>query len=79
VPATAPAIILFKRHMGINMHKHLEALGGVETPSLKDFWSWVKSAFTVSYQDEIHSYLAESTDHCDLEHRMRALAQRGML
>lgn len=64
--------------MGINMHNDLEALGGVETPAF-DFWEWVKKTFTISYQDEIQTYLAGATDHCDLEHRMNMLARRGML
>ena len=61
------------------MHKELEALGGVETPSLKEIWDWIKVTFTPSYQDEIHAYLAQSVDHCDLENRMRILTHRGML
>jgi hypothetical protein len=65
--------------MGINMHNELEALGGVETPSLNSFWSWVREAFTPSYQNEIKSYLEQSTDVFDLEFRMKMLARRGML
>jgi hypothetical protein len=65
--------------MGINMHKELEALGGVETPMVADFWSWVKKTFTPSYQNEIEHYLNQSTDVFDLEFRMKMLARRGML
>lgn len=65
--------------MGKNMHKELEALGGVETPKLDDFWNWVKRTFTPTYQYEIQSYLEEATDVFDLEFRMKMLARRGML
>lgn len=61
------------------MSDGLEALEGVRAPSLKDFWSWVKTTFTVSYQDEIEYYLAESVDRADLKHRMQVLKRRGML
>jgi len=72
------AIILFKRHMGRNMHKELEALGGVEMPKF-DFWSWVEKTFTPDYRKEVDAYLADSTDHYDLEFRMRTLMRRGVL
>jgi hypothetical protein len=65
--------------MGINMHNELEALGGVETPTSTDFWSWVKKTFTPSYQDEIEHYLKQSADVFDLEFRMKMLARRGMI
>lgn len=61
------------------MKDSLDALEGVHTPSLKDFWVWVKRNFTTSYQDEIEAYLADSTDHADVERRMRTLQRRGML
>jgi hypothetical protein len=61
------------------MHKELEALGGVEIPTLDDFWSWVKLAFTASYQDEIHAYLNGSSDVYDLERRIQTLSRRGMI
>ena len=41
------------------MASELDALSGVETPSLTDFWSWVKKTFTLTYQGEIEAYLAE--------------------
>lgn len=44
-----------------------------------DFWGWVKKTFTISYQDEISSYLSQATDHADLEFRMQTLARRGMI
>lgn len=65
--------------MGKNMHNELQALGGVETPTISDFWAWVKRTFTPSYQTEIQSYLDQSTDIFDLEFRMKMLARRGML
>lgn len=78
-----PALTLFKRHMGTNMHNNhsLDPLGGVEVPSLtlNTFWSWVRNAFTSSYQTEIEQYLAQATDHADLEHRMTTLSRRGLL
>jgi hypothetical protein len=61
------------------MYKELEALGGVSTPTMSDFWSWVKKAFTPSYQNEVEMYLGDSVDHKDLETRMRMLMRRGML
>ena len=61
------------------MYKELEALGGVSAPTMSDFWSWVKKAFTPSYQSEVEMYLGESVDHKDLETRMRTLMRRGML
>jgi hypothetical protein len=65
--------------MGINMHRELEALAGIDVPALDDFWKWVKAAFTDNYQQEIEEYLAQSVDHYDLERRMRALQNRGMV
>jgi hypothetical protein len=61
------------------MKKELEALGGVDTPSLSNFWNWVKRTFTISYQDEIESYLAQSVDYVDFDNRMRNLQRRGMI
>ena len=61
------------------MYKELEALGGVSAPTMSDFWSWVKKAFTPSYQNEVEMYLGDSVDHKDLENRMRTLMRRGML
>jgi hypothetical protein len=61
------------------MKKELEALGGVDSPSLSNFWNWVKRAFTISYQDEIESYLADSVDYVDFDNRMRNLQRRGMI
>jgi len=61
------------------MKKELEALGGVDSPSLSNFWNWVKRTFTISYQDEIESYLADSVDYVDFDNRMRNLQRRGMI
>ena len=61
------------------MSKELDALSGVETPSLTNFWSWVKKTFTVTYQGEIEAYLSESNSHADLENRIRVLQRRGMI
>ena len=61
------------------MKKELEALGGVDSPSLSNFWNWVKRTFTISYQDEIESYLADSVDYVDFDNRMRTLQRRGMI
>jgi hypothetical protein len=65
--------------MGINMHNGLEALGGVETPTYKNFWNWARRTFTVSYQDEVQYYLEQSADTAELENRMKLLQKRGML
>ena len=61
------------------MAKELDALSGVETPSLADFWKWVKKTFTISYQDEITHYLNQSVDCVDYENRVRNLQRRGMI
>ena len=61
------------------MSKELDALSGVETPSLTNFWSWVKKKFTLSYQDEISHYLNQSVDYVDYENRVRTLQRRGMI
>ena len=61
------------------MANELDALSGVETPSLANFWSWVKRTFTITYQGEIEAYLAESSSHADLENRIKFLQRRGMI
>jgi hypothetical protein len=61
------------------MYKELEALGGVPTPAMSDFWSWVKKAFTPSYQNEVEMYLKGSVDHKDLQTRIDYLIRRGMI
>ena len=61
------------------MANEREALGGVDSPSLSNFWNWVKRTFTITYQDEIHSYLADSVDCVDFDNRMRTLQRRGMI
>jgi len=61
------------------MSKELDALSGIETPSLTDFWKWVKKTFTISYQDEISHYLNQSVDYVDYENRVRTLQRRGMI
>jgi hypothetical protein len=61
------------------MSNELDALSGVETPSLTDFWNWVKKTFTPHYRSEIEAYLAESTSHADVENRIRILQMRGMI
>jgi hypothetical protein len=61
------------------MSNGLDALSGVETPSLADFWNWVKATFTPAYRSEIEAYLADSTDHADVERRILALQRRGMI
>jgi hypothetical protein len=65
--------------MGRIMHKELEPLGGTYVPSLSEFWTWVKEAFTPAYQSEIEQYLQDATDQADVEHRMKTLKYRGML
>ena len=57
----------------------LDALSGVETPSLTEFWNWVKKTFTISYQSEVEAYLADSVDYVDYENRVRNLQRRGMI
>ena len=61
------------------MSKELDALSGVETPSLTDFWNWVKKTFTISYQSEVEAYLADSVDYVDYENRVRNLQRKGMI
>ncbi len=61
------------------MSNGLDALSGVETPSLNDFWQWVKNTFTPAYRSEIEAYLADSTDHADVERRILILQRRGMI
>ena len=61
------------------MSKELGALSGVETPSLTEFWNWVKKTFTISYQDEINYYLNQSVDYADYKNRVRTLQRRGMI
>ena len=61
------------------MSQELDALGGVEIPSLTNFWQWVKKTFTLSYQDEINHYLNQSVDYVDYENRVRTLQRRGMI
>ena len=66
--------------MGRNMHKELEALGGVETPTIKfDFQAWVRKTFTPSYQKEIEAYFKDCQDIADIERVMRMLMTRGVL
>ena len=59
------------------MAKELDALSGVETPSLADFWNWVKKTFTPT--SEVEYYLNQSTDYVDYKNRVRILQQRGMI
>jgi hypothetical protein len=61
------------------MSKELDALSGIEIPSLTDFWNWVKKTFTLSYQSEVEAYLADSVDYVDYENRVRNLQRRGMI
>jgi hypothetical protein len=61
------------------MSKELDALSGVETPNLTEFWNWVKKTFTPYYRNEIEAYLAESVDHVDVERRIKLLQRRGMI
>ncbi len=53
--------------MGINMHKQT------------NFWEWVTKTFTPHYIKEIEQFLAEATDHYDLEHRINILSRRGII
>lgn len=43
------------------------------------FLKWITSTFNSHYQEEITSYLANSTDLCDLERRMAYIQSRGYL
>lgn len=61
------------------MYKELEALEGVHAPTMSDFWSWVRKAFTPSYQNEVEMYLKDSVDHKDLQTRVDILIRRGMI
>ena len=61
------------------MNKELEPLAGLKMPNLSEFWAWVKQAFTPAYQSEIEEYLSHSTDHFDLENKMKLLRQRGLI
>ena len=59
------------------MSKELDALSGVEIPSLTNFWNWVKKTFTPT--SEVEYYLNQSTDYVDYENRVRNLQRRGMI
>jgi hypothetical protein len=48
-------------------------------PELSEFWDWVKRTFTPYYRSEIEAYLAEATDHADVERRILNLQRRGMI
>ena len=61
------------------MSDSLDALSGVETPSLKDVWQWVVDTFTPEYRSEVEAYLAEAFDIYDLERRIVLLQKRGMI
>jgi hypothetical protein len=61
------------------MSDSLDALSGVETPSLKDVWQWVVDTFTPEYRSEVEAYLADSFDIYDLERRIVLLQKRGMI
>jgi hypothetical protein len=61
------------------MHKELEPLAGIDIPKLADYWSWVVKTFNSGYQSEVESYLSQSTDPADLEHRMKTLRNRGVV
>jgi len=61
------------------MLQELEALGGVEAPTYRHFWDWVRKSFTPSYQKEIEQVLRQSVDVYDLEQKMKTLRRRGML
>jgi hypothetical protein len=61
------------------MLEELNALAGVDAPTLKDFWSWVEKTFAPHYRKEIEAYLADSVDHVDVENRIRTLQRRGLL
>jgi len=61
------------------MSDSLDALSGVETPSLKDVWNWIVDTFTPEYRSEVEAYLAESVDNYELEHRIKLLQKRGVI
>lgn len=61
------------------MSDSLDALSGVETPSLKDVWNWIVDTFTPEYRSEVKAYLAESVDNYDLERRIELLQKRGVI
>jgi len=61
------------------MNRPFDAFAGVDVPELSHFWSWVRKAFTPSYQNEVESYLGESVDHKDLQVRMDNLMRRGLI
>jgi hypothetical protein len=61
------------------MYDELAALEGAHTPKISDFWSWVRKAFTPSYQNEVEMYLKDSVDHKDLQTRVDILIRRGMI
>lgn len=61
------------------MNKELEPLGGVDVPSSKDFWKWLRELFTNYTMSDAERYLHLSTDHADLEHRINTLQRKGLL
>jgi hypothetical protein len=44
-----------------------------------NFSVWIKDTFTPPCQKKVESYLADSTDLCDLERRIVILQRRGMV
>jgi hypothetical protein len=44
-----------------------------------NFLKWLQRAFQPHYRDEVYSYLAQSVDIVDLEHRMAQIQRRGYL
>jgi len=43
------------------------------------FFDWLENSARAARQRETEKYLAQATDVCDLEHRMRLLERRGAL
>lgn len=43
------------------------------------FFAWIERSAIEARRREVERYLAQSTDVCDLEHRMKLLERRGEL
>ncbi len=46
---------------------------------IERFFNWLDEKARAAHRREIEKYLAQSTDVCDLERRMRDLERRGAL
>ena len=45
---------------------------------LKRIAEWVEGAASRAHERDVEAYLAQSTDHADLEHRLQHLQRKGL-